>query len=112
MFSELQARLRLSDVVERDDVSEAMRLIEMSKDTLNHDLDGENTRPMLSVDKIRELIRGIATANESRDVSMDDAMERCASRGFSVDEIEDAIAECEELNLLQVSRDKKTITFV
>ena len=29
------ARLRLVDVVEKDDVNEAMRLMEMSKDSLN-----------------------------------------------------------------------------
>ena len=35
-----QARLRLSDVVEKEDVNEAMRLMEMSKDSLNpaHDM--------------------------------------------------------------------------
>ena len=31
-----QARLRLSDVVEKEDVREAIRLTEMSKDSLNH----------------------------------------------------------------------------
>ena len=30
-----QARLRLADVVEKEDVNEAMRLTEMSKDSLN-----------------------------------------------------------------------------
>ena len=31
----LQARLRLAEVVEKEDVNEAMRLMEMSKDSLN-----------------------------------------------------------------------------
>ena len=31
---DLQARLRLADVVEKEDVNEAMRLMEMSKDSL------------------------------------------------------------------------------
>lgn len=31
----LQARLRLADAVEKEDVNEAMRLMEMSKDSLN-----------------------------------------------------------------------------
>lgn len=31
-----QARLRLSDQVEKEDVNEAIRLTEMSKDSLNH----------------------------------------------------------------------------
>ena len=41
-FHWLQARLRLSDEVEKEDVNEAMRLTEMSKDSLvTHD---QNTR--------------------------------------------------------------------
>jgi guanylate kinase len=32
----LQARLRLSEQVEKEDVKEAIRLTEMSKDSLNH----------------------------------------------------------------------------
>lgn len=32
----LQARLRLAEEVEKEDVREAMRLMEMSKDSLNH----------------------------------------------------------------------------
>ena len=35
----LQARLRLADVVEKEDVNEAMRLMEMSKDSLTASLD-------------------------------------------------------------------------
>lgn len=33
----LQARLRMVDVVEKEDVNEAMRLMEMSKDSLQPD---------------------------------------------------------------------------
>lgn len=32
----VQARLRLAEEVEKEDVREAMRLMEMSKDSLNH----------------------------------------------------------------------------
>lgn len=39
----LQARLRLVDVVEKEDVNEAMRLMEMSKDSLLGDK-GQQTR--------------------------------------------------------------------
>ncbi len=38
----LQARLRRADVVEKEDVNEAMRLMEMSKDSLNASLDPDN----------------------------------------------------------------------
>ena len=36
----LQARLRLVDVVEKEDVNEAMRLMEMSKESLNASKEG------------------------------------------------------------------------
>nr|CAG4641206.1 EOG090X0DP2 [Eulimnadia texana] len=42
------ARLRLSDVVIKDDVIEAMRLLEMSKDSLNHN-EQKNTRTVSEI---------------------------------------------------------------
>jgi DNA replication licensing factor MCM7 len=36
LLQTFQARLRLSDQVEKEDVKEAIRLTEMSKDSLNH----------------------------------------------------------------------------
>jgi DNA replicative helicase MCM subunit Mcm2 (Cdc46/Mcm family) len=36
LFLAFQARLRLSDQVEKEDVKEAIRLTEMSKDSLNY----------------------------------------------------------------------------
>lgn len=38
------ARLRLSNVVEKDDVSEAIRLMEMSKDSLNQTFENRGYR--------------------------------------------------------------------
>ena len=40
-FCIVQARLRLVEVVEKDDVNEAMRLMEMSRDSLNTRHDGK-----------------------------------------------------------------------
>jgi len=42
-----QARLRLAEVVEKEDVNEAMRLMEMSKDSLNPSV--EHGRFVISV---------------------------------------------------------------
>lgn len=38
------ARLRLSDVVEKDDVNESIRLIEMSKESLKQTFENKGTR--------------------------------------------------------------------
>merc|ERR1719481_215998 len=53
------ARLRLVDQVEKDDVNEAMRLMEMSKDSLNR-MDERSGRPQSVTDKIFALIREMA----------------------------------------------------
>ncbi|KAI1305937.1 DNA replication licensing factor mcm7-B [Halotydeus destructor] len=105
------ARLRLADAVERDDVNEAMRLIEMSKDTLNQ-VDTVDERTIAAESKIRELIKDISSETGSRDVNLADAIERCALRGYTMQQIEDAIGECEELNIMQVNADRTVITLV
>lgn len=104
------ARLRLVDVVARDDVSEAMRLIEMSKATIYDDMQEE--RAAIAVDKIRAMIKDLCDEKDSREVNMQDAIERCHSRGYSEEQIQEALEECEELNLLQISSNRSTITLI
>merc|ERR1712058_105114 len=53
------ARLRLVDVVEKADVNEAMRLMEMSKDSLKQKQDPTN-KGKKEVDRIYDFIRSIA----------------------------------------------------
>lgn len=105
------ARLRLVEVVEKDDVNEAMRLMEMSRDSLvQHTESGGRVQTV--TDKIFALIRDMVTESGGKTVKMADAVERCTSRGFRPNQIEEAIEEYEELNVWQVNQARTKITFV
>merc|ERR1719244_1523011 len=82
------ARLRLMDSVEKADVNEAMRLMEMSKDSLNGQND-QGARAQSITDQIFSVIREMAPEGQSQDgvktprvVKMSDARDRCMTKGF------------------------------
>ena len=54
------ARLRIVDVVEKEDVNEALRLMEMSKDSLVLGQEDSKGRPQSTTDKIFAVIREMA----------------------------------------------------
>ena len=103
------ARLRLVDTVEKEDVNEAMRLMEMSKDSLNHS--NERTgRPQSTMDKIFTLIRDLA--GDLRVVRMADLQERCISKGYKPDQINECIEEYEQLNIWHLNQARTKVTFI
>ncbi|XP_064455547.1 DNA replication licensing factor mcm7-like [Ornithodoros turicata] len=105
------ARLRLADVVDKDDVNEAMRLMEMSRDSLVHHNEPSG-RIQTVTDKIFALIRDMAAESGGKTVKMSEAVERCTSRGFRPGQVEEAIEEYEELNVWQINQARTKITFV
>ncbi|KAG5880468.1 hypothetical protein JTB14_000573 [Gonioctena quinquepunctata] len=104
------ARLRLSNTVEKDDVKEAIRLMEMSKDSLNQTFENKGYRPPNVHDKIFALIRELA--GDSKIVMVSDALEKCASKGYNPDQVDACIEEYEELNVWQVNQTRTRLTFV
>ncbi|CAL8357728.1 unnamed protein product [Merluccius merluccius] len=111
------ARLRNEDIVGKEDVNEAMRLMEMSKDSLQTDKSGA-TRSVRPADVIFSLLRELATEGKAGRggaggvVRMADAEQRCVSRGFTPAQFEEALEEYEELNVWQVNQARSRITFV
>ena len=59
-----QSRLRLADVVEREDVEEAMRLMEMSKHSLQEE-EGSSRR-VRPIDAIYSIVREMADPDTVR----------------------------------------------
>jgi len=111
------AKIRLSDVVERADIDEALRLIAMSKDSLYSAIGADDAadpeaKVAVTSDKIRSLIRQIAKENESRQVSMSDLIERALARGITFEAVEEAVNESEEFNFITLDRDRTCITLV
>ncbi|XP_063701865.1 DNA replication licensing factor Mcm7 [Culicoides brevitarsis] len=105
------ARLRLADAVEKDDVSEALRLLEMSKDSLNQTTTNERrTHIPNTSDKIFALVRELA--GQSKTVKVSEVMDRCTTKGFKPDQVDMCLEEYEELNVWQVNQTRTKITFI
>ncbi|XP_038624223.1 DNA replication licensing factor MCM7 [Tachyglossus aculeatus] len=103
------ARLRLVDAVEKEDVNEAMRLMEMSKDSLLGDK-GQAARPQRPSDVIFATVRELAAGGGG--VRLAEAEQRCVSRGFTPAQFQAALDEYEELNVWQVNAARTRLTFV
>ncbi|OWR43100.1 minichromosome maintenance complex component 7 [Danaus plexippus plexippus] len=103
------ARLRLSDVVEKEDVSEAIRLVEMSKQSLQH-VDENVQRGISATDRIFAVVRELAGSNKT--VKVADVIERCVDKGFKPDQVDACIEEYENLNVWQVNQVRTKITFM
>lgn len=103
------ARLRLSNTVDKEDVLEAIRLMEMSRASL-HVAEERSGRPQSAMDKIFSLIRDLA--GDSKTVKLADVMDRCTNKGFKPDQVEECIEEYEELNVWQINQARTKLTFI
>ncbi|XP_014091304.3 DNA replication licensing factor Mcm7 [Bactrocera oleae] len=104
------ARLRLSDKVEKDDVAEALRLLEMSKDSLNQLHEHQKGHVPNTSDKIFAVVRELA--GSSNTVKIADVIDRCTTKGFKPDQVDKCIEDYEELNVWQVNMARTKITFM
>ncbi|KAM8794232.1 DNA replication licensing factor MCM7 [Eudromia elegans] len=104
------ARLRLVDVVEKEDVNEAIRLMEMSKDSLLGDK-GQQSRAPRPAEGVFAALRELA-GGPGGSVRLRDALQRCLARGFTPAQVRAALAEYEELNVLHVDAAGTRVTFL
>jgi len=102
------SRLRLADVVEREDIDEAIRLTDMSKISL-HD-DNVAVRKQKPSDAIYSLIRDMAGTALS--IKVDDARQRTTTKGFTPDQFDECLTEFENLDVWSVNVARTKITFV
>ncbi|NXU98549.1 MCM7 factor, partial [Cettia cetti] len=104
------ARLRLGSAVEREDVSEALRLLEAARDSLRGDPDPAQRCPRPS-EAIFGVLRELGGPG-GRSVPLPQALQVLGARGFTPGQVSAALAEYEELNVLQVNPSRSTLTFV
>ncbi|KAI4484932.1 hypothetical protein M0802_012940 [Mischocyttarus mexicanus] len=104
------ARLRLANVVEKEDVAEANRLVEMSKNSINYSESKTNNAQRNPIDRIYYLILELAGGNKT--VKVSDILERCTSKGFKPDQVNECIEEYERLDVWQVNQTRRQITFI
>lgn len=105
-LSQALARLRFSEIVVQEDVDEALRLIDASKQSLYAE---ETTyrRDATPSSKIYNLIRGLAEAHtcdvddgsDSGELSIRKVQERVIAKGFTIDQFQKAIDEYTELDV-------------
>ncbi|KFM80590.1 hypothetical protein X975_03952, partial [Stegodyphus mimosarum] len=105
------ARLNLRGTVVKQDVDEAIRLLDMSKTSLTQQRQYTG-RAQTATDQIFNIIRDIMAETECRTVKVADALERCVAKGFNPDQFEEAIEEYEELDIWHVNQSRTKITFV
>ena len=104
------ARLRLANNVEKSDVAEALRLLEMSKDSLNQTQEQRTNNVHSTSDRIFSTIRELAGSQKT--VKISDVMDRCITKGYKPDQVDICIEEYEELNVWQVNQTRTKITFI
>jgi DNA replication licensing factor MCM7 len=100
------ARLRIVDQVEKEDVNEAMRLMEMSKDSLK--AAPATSRGQQEGDRIYQFILSIAEG--SKTVKVQDIRDRATSKGFKPDAIDRCLEEYESLDVWQLNQARSKLT--
>ena len=105
------ARLRLSNEVEKDDVKEAIRLMEMSKDSLRPSYEAVQ-RPKSAADQIFAIVREMVAGKDPKVVSYTEAQEKCARKGFTPEMFNECSRTYEELNVWVVNNARTKITFI
>lgn len=107
------ARLRFADEVHQDDVDEALRLVEASKDSLNAEAEGGSSRRQMNVSsRIYNLVKALMETrqclpddadDEDEDFGMELSMrkvkERVIAKGFTEDQWLNTLEEYTELDV-------------
>ncbi|CAM1506576.1 Fc.00g062170.m01.CDS01 [Cosmosporella sp. VM-42] len=116
------ARLRFSNEVVQDDVDEALRLIEASKESLNLDL-GSGRRGLNASSRIYNLVKALADTGACRaddaeddelgvELSLRKVKERVIAKGFTEDQWMNALEEYTTLDVWQTAGGGTRLVFV
>ncbi|KIL84169.1 hypothetical protein FAVG1_12597 [Fusarium avenaceum] len=117
------ARLRFSSEVTQDDVDEALRLVEASKESLNNELGTGNSR-ISATDRIYALVKAMADAGQCRpedtvdgedlgvELSLRKVKERVIAKGFTEDQWFDALLAYTDSNVWQTTGNGTRLVFI
>ena len=113
------ARVRFAEAVATDDVDEALRLIEVSKSSLQDGGRGEVGDDQTASSKIYYLIRGMAASGAaaagdgtSGELSVRRVRERVQARGFTQQQFEACLDEYALLDVWQITESGERLVFV
>ncbi|CAF1214045.1 unnamed protein product [Rotaria sp. Silwood1] len=105
------ARLRCDDLVSKDDIDEALRLMESSR-LLLKDHENVPTRQINPIDQVFAIVRDMVPLAGSKIVRYGEAKERCIAKGLKPDTFDNALERYEEMGLWHVNQQRTTITIV
>ncbi|CAG8517351.1 9050_t:CDS:10 [Diversispora eburnea] len=103
------ARIRLADKVEREDVQEALRLLEVSKDSLKDKSDPSNNKSSISA--IYAIINDIRDREDNSTLDYNQIAQEVTSR-YTGDQLEECILEYEKVNIWKRNDEKTTLTYI
>jgi DNA replication licensing factor MCM7 len=106
------AKLRLQDQVERDDVQEAIRLMEMSKDSIKGKSKSRRAKARPTDLIYREIQDLIPPKPAAPVINVREAQARAQARGFTRDQFDECIEEYEELEVFALNAHRTKITFI
>ncbi|KAH7328750.1 MCM2/3/5 family-domain-containing protein [Stachybotrys elegans] len=122
-LSQALARLRFSNEVSQEDVDEALRLVEASKDSLNTDM-GFKRGDNAPKDRILHLVKALADSGACRpddaededefgvELSLRKVKERVIAKGFTEDQWLDALEEWSNMDIWQTAGGGTRLVFV
>ncbi|KAI8147450.1 MCM2/3/5 family-domain-containing protein [Fennellomyces sp. T-0311] len=105
------ARIRLSDLVESQDVDEALRLIDVSKASLFDNQTGDRSQDRTPSTGVYSVVRSLREVY-GQQIDMPIIRERALARGYSEAQINDAIREYSDFNVWQLNAAGTKLTIV
>lgn len=100
------ARVRLDEVVNEQDVNEAINLMKLSKASLCTDPRKQNKRKRPLIDMIYGAIRELFQKEDAQEISTTNMYAELQAKGFTQDDVDATISSYADLGLWQVSEDQ------
>ena len=112
-MSQALARIRFSNIVEINDIDEALRLINIAKNSLyddNNEIEETSQEKIFTI--IKEFISNEMQSTKSKIVSMKRLHEICIMKNFTESEINECIEKYQLLNIWQVIDNGENLTLI
>jgi DNA replication licensing factor MCM7 len=109
------ARLRFNDEVEQVDVDEALRLIEVSRSSINDEEKGDKTSYTARGDTISSIfliIREMCNEKSDKTVKHADVERKILAKNYTASDLENCLKEYINLSVLYQSSDSSEITLL
>jgi DNA replication licensing factor MCM7 len=109
-FSQALAKIRFADRVNKEDVTEAQRLMEASKISLVDENPDRTRKDPVTI--VYDIIRNHSQSINNKVVKLSDVQNLIVSRGATPQAVQKCLEEYESLNVWNVNNAKTVVTFM